>query len=73
VVLIQSAVSMRIGAAVDETTGEVIDAAPLIGWLLDLVGELAGELMRRCWQPATFTALHEGVDWHGRNCRRRRR
>jgi Putative transposase DNA-binding domain len=65
-VLIQSAVSMRIGAAVEETTGEVIDAAPLIGWLLDLVGELAGGLMRRCWQPATFTALHEGVDSHGR-------
>ncbi len=64
--MISSAVPMRIGAAVDEATGQVIDTAPLIGWLLDLVGELAGELMRSCWEPVTFTALHEGVDALGR-------
>jgi hypothetical protein len=65
-VLIQSAVAMRIAAAVEETSGEVIDAGPLVGWLLDLAGELSRELMGRCWQPATFTALHAGVDAAGR-------
>jgi hypothetical protein len=61
-----STVPMRIGTAIDETTGEVVDAAPLIGWLLDLVAELSSELTDRCWQPATFTTLHAGVDSAGR-------
>jgi hypothetical protein len=65
-VLIQSAVATRIAAAVQETTGEVVDAGPLVGWLLDLVGELSVELMARCWQPPTFATLHAGVDSVGR-------
>jgi Putative transposase DNA-binding domain len=66
VALIRSAVPLRVGAAIDEVTGEVVDAGQLIGWLLDLVAELSADLMERCWQPATFTALHEGVDALGR-------
>jgi Putative transposase DNA-binding domain len=64
--VIQSAVPLRIGAAVVEATGEVIDVGPRIGWLLDLVADLSTELMHRCWRPATFSALHEGVDSLGR-------
>jgi Putative transposase DNA-binding domain len=63
---IQSTVPLRIGAAIEETTGEVVDATTRIGWLLDLVAQMATELMTRCWQPATFTALHAGVDSLGR-------
>ena len=65
-VVIQSAVPLRIAAAVDETTGEVIDVNTRIGWLLDLVEQLSSEMMRSCWQPATFTVLHGGVDGLGR-------
>jgi hypothetical protein len=57
---------MRIGAAIEEDSGEVVDAAPRIGWLLDLVAELSADLMQRCWRPATFTTLHAGVDSLGR-------
>jgi hypothetical protein len=64
--LIASAVPMRVGAAIEEDTGEVVDAAPRIGWLLDLVADLSAELMARCWRPATFTTLHAGVDSVGR-------
>ena len=64
--LIRSAVPLRVGAAIEEATGAVIGAGPLIGWLLGIVGELAGHLMQRCWTPATFTTLHEGVDALGR-------
>jgi hypothetical protein len=64
--MIQSAVPMRIGAAVVEATGELVEAGPRIGWMLDLVADLSTDLMRRCWQPATFTALHGGVDSWGR-------
>lgn len=64
--MIQSAVPVRIGAAIEEGSGEVVAAAPRIGWLLDLVAELSTELMARCWRPATFTVLHEGVDFLGR-------
>lgn len=35
--MLQSAVPLRIGAAIEEATGQVIDATPRIGWLLDLV------------------------------------
>ncbi|MGH3971395.1 MAG: transposase, partial [Mycobacterium sp.] len=38
----------------------------MIGWLLDLVEQLGVDLMRRCWQPMTFTTLHAGVDGLGR-------
>jgi hypothetical protein len=64
--LIQSVVPLRIGAAIDEVTGEVVDIRKLIGWLLDLIADLSTDLMERCWQPASFTALHEGVDSLGR-------
>ncbi|MGH3847728.1 MAG: hypothetical protein ACRDS0_40885, partial [Pseudonocardiaceae bacterium] len=64
--MLQSAVAVRIGAAVEEATGEVIDAGPLLGHLLDLVAELSAELMARCWRPATLAALHAGVDGLGR-------
>ena len=64
--VIQSAVPLRITAAVDETTGEVIDVDARIGWLLDLVEQLSAELMQSCWQPAAFAALHAGVDGLGR-------
>jgi hypothetical protein len=65
-VMIQSAVATRIGAAIDDTTGQVADAGPLIGCLLDLVADLSAELMASCWQPATFTVLQNGVDGLGR-------
>jgi len=65
-VVIQSAVPLRIVAAVDETTGEVIDVDPRIGWLLDLIERLSSEMMQSCWQPATFTTLRAGVDTLGR-------
>jgi hypothetical protein len=64
--LIQSAVPLRVGAAIDQATGEVVEAGPLIGWLLDLVADLSTDLMGRCWQPATFTTLHQGADGLGR-------
>lgn len=64
--VIQSAVPLRIAAAVDETTGEVIEVDARIGWLLDLVGQLSAELMQSCWQPASFAALDGGVDGLGR-------
>jgi hypothetical protein len=38
----------------------------MIGWLLDLVAQLAKDLMEQCWQPVTFAALHAGVDGLGR-------
>lgn len=63
---LQSAVPLRIAAAVDEVTGEVVDAGPLIGWLLDLVADMPTELMGRCWRPETFASLHAGVDGLGR-------
>jgi hypothetical protein len=64
--MLQSAVPMRIGAGIDEATGEVVDTTARIGWLLDLVAELSQDLMQQCWRPATFTALHGGVDPLGR-------
>jgi IS605 OrfB family transposase len=64
--LIQSTVPLRIGAAIEETTGEVVDATTRIGWLLELVAQMSTELMMRCWQPETFSALHAGVDSLGR-------
>ncbi len=64
--MIQSAVPIRIGTAIEEDSGEVVDGAARIGWLLDLVVELSAGLMERCWRPATFTALHAGVDSLGR-------
>ena len=64
--VIQSAVALRVGAAVHEACGEVVDVAPMIGWLLDLVAQLAKDLMEQCWQPVTFAALHAGVDGLGR-------
>jgi hypothetical protein len=66
VALIQSAVPLRIGAAIDETTGAVVEAGPMVGWLLDLLADLSTDLMDRCWQPTTFTTLHQGVDALGR-------
>ncbi len=63
---IVSAVPLRIAAAVEEATGEVIDVAPRIGWLLDLVEQLSQDLMQSCWQPSVFAALHAGVDGLGR-------
>jgi hypothetical protein len=66
VTVIQSAVPLRIGAAIEENSGEVVDAAARIGWLLDLVADLSADLMARCWRPATFTTLHAGVDALGR-------
>jgi hypothetical protein len=66
VTVIESAVPMRIGAAVEEDGGEVVDATPRIVWLLDLVDELSADLMARCWRPGAFTALHQGVDSLGR-------
>ncbi len=63
---VQSAVPVRIGAAVEESTGEVADVAPMIGWLLDLVEHLGRDLMGRCWQPVTFTTVRSGVDGLGR-------
>ncbi|MUL61121.1 hypothetical protein B5P44_00780 [Mycobacterium sp. CBMA 213] len=65
-VVVQSAVPLRIAAAVDEVTGEVIDVDARIGWLLDMVERLSVALMQSCWRPATFTALHAGVDALGR-------
>lgn len=62
----QSAVAVRIGVAVDEATGEVVDADPMIGWLLDLVQQLSGDLMGRCWRQQTFATLRAGVDGLGR-------
>jgi Putative transposase DNA-binding domain len=64
--LIQSSVPLRVGAAIEEATGEVIEAGPRIGWLLDLVAELSRDLMQQCWRPVTFEALHDGVDSLGR-------
>lgn len=64
--IIQSAVPLRIGAVVDDATGEVIDVDARFGWLLDLVEQLSAALMQSCWRPATFTALHSGVDALGR-------
>ena len=64
--LIQSTVPLRVNAIIDEVTGEVVEAGQLTGWLLDLVAELSADLMGRCWQPATFTTLREGVDALGR-------
>ncbi len=65
-VMMQSAVPMRIGVAIDEATGELVDVGPMIGHLLDIVAELSTELMARCWEPATFAGLHAGVDPLGR-------
>lgn len=42
--------------------GEVVDAGPLIGYLLDLVADLSTDLMTRCWQPASFDILHRGTE-----------
>jgi hypothetical protein len=64
--VIQSAVPLRISAAIEEDSGQVVDATPRIGWLLDLVAQLSTELMIRCWQPTRFTVLHSDVDSLGR-------
>ncbi|BBX88892.1 transposase [Mycolicibacterium boenickei] len=64
--VIQSAVPLRISVAVDDATGEAISIDARIGWLLDLVEQLSTELMQSLWQPATFAALHGGVDGLGR-------
>jgi hypothetical protein len=65
-VLIQSAVPLRIGAAIEELTGEMTDVSGPLGWLLDLVGDLSTDIMGRCWRPATFSMLHKGSDELGR-------
>jgi Putative transposase DNA-binding domain len=59
---LQSAVPMRISAGVQESTGAVVDVAPMIGWLLEIVEQLTDDLLEKCWQPATFATLHSGVD-----------
>src|SRR6202051_325824 len=64
--LVQSTVPLRISAAIEEATGEVVDVGARIGWLLDLVAEMSTQLMQRCWEPATFTVLHGDVDSLGR-------
>lgn len=64
--VIQSAVPLRIAAAVDDATGEAVAIDARIGWLLDLVEQLGAELMQSRWQPSTFAALHGGVDGLGR-------
>src|ERR1700758_5574355 len=64
--MLRSAVPLRICAAIVEATGEVLEAAPRIGWLLDLVTQLSEDLMQQRWRPATFTTLHRGVDSLGR-------
>lgn len=64
--VIQSAVPLRIVAAVEDATGEVVDIDARVGWLLDLVHQMSAELMQSCWRPEAFTALHAGVDGLGR-------
>lgn len=64
--VIQSAVPLRIAAAVDDSTGEVVDIDARVGWLLDLVEYLSAEMMQSCWRPETFAVLQAGVDGLGR-------
>lgn len=65
--VIQSAVPLRIAAAVEDATGEVVvDIDARVGWLLDLVHHMSVELMQSCWRPEAFAALHAGVDGLGR-------
>ncbi|MDT5348958.1 MAG: hypothetical protein QOH91_2245 [Mycobacterium sp.] len=60
--VIQSGLPLRVVAAAEEAPGEVVAVGDRIGWLLDLVAGMSADLMRRCWQPATFTVLHSNVD-----------
>lgn len=64
--MLESAVPMRVRTAIEEVTGDVVEATPRIEWLLDLVVELSESLMQQCWQPSTFTVLHAGMDSLGR-------
>ncbi len=64
--VIRSAVPLRIAAAVEDATGEVVDVDARVGWLLELVHQMSVELMQSCWRPETFAALHAGVDALGR-------
>jgi hypothetical protein len=64
--VIQSAVPLRIAAAVEDATGEVVDVDARVGWLLDLMHQMSVELMQSCWRPEAFAALHAGVDGLGR-------
>lgn len=64
--VIQSAVPLRIAAAVEDATGEVVDIDARVGWLLDLIHQMSVELMQSCWRPDAFAALHAGVDGLGR-------
>lgn len=64
--VIQSAVPLRIATAIEEATGEIVDADTRVGWLLDLVHQMSVELMQSCWRPEAFAALHAGVDSMGR-------
>lgn len=64
--VIQSAVPLRVAAAIEDATGEVVDADTRVGWLLGLVHQMSVELMQSCWRPEAFAALHAGVDGMGR-------
>lgn len=64
--VIQSAVPLRIAAAVEDATGEVVDIDARVSWLLDLIHQMSVELMQSCWRPEAFAALHAGVDGLGR-------
>lgn len=64
--VIQSAVPLRIAVAVEDCTGEEVDADQRLGWLLNLVHQMSAELMQSCWRPVVFAALHAGIDALGR-------
>ncbi|WP_244873013.1 hypothetical protein [Mycolicibacterium sp. TY66] len=64
--VIQSAVPLRIAVAVEDSTGEEVDADQRLGWLLNLVHQMSAELMQSCWRPEVFAALHAGIDALGR-------
>lgn len=66
VVLMASAVPLRVAAAIEESSGEAVGVDTRVGWLLDLVTQLGTDLMESCWQPATFATLGGGVDGLGR-------
>lgn len=64
--VIQSAVPLRIAVAVEDSTGEEVDADQRLGWVLSLVHQMSAELMQSCWRPEVFTSLHAGIDALGR-------
>ncbi|MEV6981089.1 zinc ribbon domain-containing protein, partial [Sphaerisporangium sp. NPDC051017] len=58
-----------IRTGVEERTGEVIPASVLagrIGWCLDLVSEMAGQLIAGHWNTSDVCTLASGVDAGGR-------